>query len=287
MFGGAGNDTMTANGGTGIGLYGLQGNNVYRIIGPITVSLNDLGTFGQGQAQTDGPTPGVNTIVFPGLTRGITLDLSNTSPGPIPVLPSDPGQPQVVATDNLNHPFITLSLIGQFQNVVGTPGNDWIHGDASSNVLAGGGTGNDTLIGGSGPATMVAGSGTDSLVAGSGGTTFRFAGAPGNFGNVIIDPPAGNVMNALDFSAFGGPVTINLGSTSPQTVSGASGLTLTLQNPAEINALMDSNFNDHVIGNASGDTFFVGGSGNDTFTGGGGADFFVFSGSRIGSDVLN
>ncbi len=151
-------------------------------------------------------------------------------------------------------------------------------------MLSGGG-GNDTLAGGSGPATLVAGSGNDSLVAGSGGTTFQFAGS--QFGSDVIDPPAGAGTNRLDFSQFGGPVILNLASTAAQTVSsGAARLTLTLQNPAEINALADSPYNDAITGNAAGDAFTVG-AGNDTFTGGGGADTFFFGGSQLGSDVIN
>ena len=291
IFGGFGNDTLRASGGKAIGLFGSEGNNVYAIVGsgnplnPSDFSLNDLATIGKDQPQTDSQTTGTNTIVFPGLSTlspsqtGIHLDLSNTSPGPLPVLPTDPGQPQAVTTD------ITISLTGQFQNVIGTPGKDWIHGGAANNVLDGTGTGDDTLIGGSGPATLIAGSGNDSLVAGTGGTTFRFAGAPGNFSNVTVDPPAGNALNVLDFSQFGGPVTLNMASTSKQTVSGASGLRVTLQNPAEINGLMDSAFADNITGNASGDTFYVG-TDNDTFTGGGGADIFFFNGSNLGSDRI-
>jgi Ca2+-binding RTX toxin-like protein len=283
MFGGGGNDTLGASGGASVGLYGLEGNNVYNITGPISVALNDLGTFGQQLAQTDSQTAGINTIAFPGLSglqpgqRGIHLDLSNTSPGPMPQLSTDPGQPQTVA------PGITLSLTGQFQNVIGTPGDDWIHGDASSNVLDGGGTGFDTLVGGSGPATLVAGSGNDTLVAGTGGTTFQFA---GNSGNILVDPPAGGGANVLDFSRFVTGVSVNLALANAQQVAGPSGLSLTLQTPGEINSFVDSAYADRVTGNASGDTFFVG-KGNDTFTGGGGADSFFFNGSQLGIDTIN
>jgi hypothetical protein len=286
MFGGSGNDTLSANGGSAVGLAGEQGNNTYAVTGsatnPITVTLNDLATFGQSLPQEDGLTPGINTILFPGVNGNITLDLSQHSTGAVPV----GTQVQAVATG------ITLSLIGAFQNVnlAGDAGNDLVKGDESSNVFTAG-SGMDTLIGGSGPATLVAGSGNDSLVAGTGGTTFEFAGAPGAFGSDTIDPPSGNGLNLLDFSQFGGAVTLNLGSTARQTVSGSSGLALTLQNPTEINALADSNANDNITGNSAGDLFFVG-KGNDTFTGGGGADSFFFggnpfAGSALGSDVIS
>jgi hypothetical protein len=177
-------------------------------------------------------------------------------------------------------PGVSVALVGQFQNVVGTPGDDWIHGGSANNVLDGGGTGNDTLIGGSGPATLVAGSGNDSLVAGSGGTTFLFNGDI--TGNVTIDPPAGPT-NLLDFSAFGGPVNLNLGSTAAQPLG--NGLTLTLQAPQAINALADSAYADNITGNGAGDRFYVG-PGNDTFSGQGGDSYF-FAGSQLGNVTIN
>ena len=47
-----------------------------------------------------------------------------------------------------------------------------------------------------------------------------------------------------------------------------------------------SAFNDNITGNSAGDTFWVG-AGNDTITGGGGPDTINFTGSQLGSDVLN
>ncbi|HUY32931.1 MAG TPA: PKD domain-containing protein [Pirellulales bacterium] len=275
VYGGAGNDTLLAAGGTNIALYGLEGDNTYQVTGsaadPVSVSLNDLNAFGQSQAVADGPTPGVNTIVFPGVSAGITLDLSNASNGAA----ITPAETQQVA------PGITLSITGQFNNVVGTPGNDFIRGDGVSNVLSGGATGNDTLVGGSGPATLVAGSGNDSLVAGTGGTTFQFPSGSG--GNVTIDPPT-PAANTLDFSQFGGPVTLNMASTSPQTLS--STLTLTLANATAVNGLIDGAFNDSITGNTLNDRFHVG-SGNDTFSGGGGNDSYFFAGAKLGADTIN
>jgi hypothetical protein len=275
VIGGAGNDTLSATGGTAIALFGLDGNNTYAVSGtaanPISVALNDLSTIGKDQPLTDSTTQGINTITFPGVS-GITLDLGITSQGTAAA-----ATPQTVA------PGVTVALTGQFQNVIATAGNNWIKGDASTNVLTGGG-GNDTLTGGTGPATLVAGGGNDSLVAGSGGTTFQFVGP--NHGTDTIDPPT-NAGNVLDFSQFGGPVTLNLGLTSPQTVSpNYSPLTLVLQNPAEFNAVIDSGLADQITGNSVGDRFYVGG-GSPTITGGGGSDAFYFSGGQLGSDVLN
>src|SRR4029077_15307635 len=159
MFGGAGNDIMVASGGSSLHLYGLEGDNLYEITGdashPVSAEFNDLATFGKSIAGTDGQTMGVNTIVFINVTTGVHIDLSNASAGAVPTNFGDPGTPQNIA------PGITLSLTGQFQNVVGTVGNDYIKGNASSNFLWGGLGGTDTLVGGAGPATLTAGSGDD------------------------------------------------------------------------------------------------------------------------------
>ena len=192
------------------------------------MALNDLATYGTDQPQTDSTSNGTDTILFPGVTAGIHIDLSDSSPGTV----STPAEQQQVAAG------LVVSLTGTFQNVVGTPGNDWIKASSSGVFLDGGGLGNDTLIGDSGPVTLVAGSGNDSLVAGTGGTTFRFAGS--NFGNDLIDPPVNSGLNTLDFSQFNGPVSLDLGSTAPQAIgSGSAHLTLSLESADEINGVMD------------------------------------------------
>jgi Ca2+-binding RTX toxin-like protein len=283
MFGGAGNDVLVASGGSNLHLYGLEGDNLYQITGsaedPVSVALNDLGTFGKGVGTTEGRTLGINTIIFVGVTTGIQLDLSNTSAGALPTNPGDPGTPQEVA------PGVTLSLTGLFQNVFGTEGNDQIKGNASANLLWGGFGGNDTLIGGTGAATLVAGSGDDSLVAGSGGTTFRFDPlfAPDGFGTITVDPPDDDVLNTLDFSTLPDAVQIDMGASAPQTV--APGLTLILEDPLTINALIDTPFDDHVVGNGAGNHFFLS-AGDDTVFGGSGSDAYYFRGNHLGSDTL-
>ena len=71
---------------------------------------------------------------------------------------------------------------------------------------------------------------------------------------VTIDPPAGaEGRNALDFSGFSAAVTINLGLDTPQAIG--NGLTITLQDPAAINAFIDTPFDDNIIGNGADDFF--------------------------------
>jgi Ca2+-binding RTX toxin-like protein len=275
LYGGSGDDTVAAVGGQSINLFGEDGNNTYQLTGtannPLSVYVNDLDTTGAPFAQTDSLPNGINTLQFPGVS-GITIDLSNFSSGTALTA----AQLQQVA------PGLSVGLTGQFQNVVGTPGDDYIKGNSGPNILDAGGSGNDTLIGGSGPATLIAGSGNDSLVAGSGGTTYRFP--SGTSGSVIVDPPVDTGgLNALDFSQFGSAVGINLGLGTAQSVGG--GLSVTLQNPTAINGYVASAFNDSVTGNTADDRFFVG-AGNDTFVGGGGNDTYFFNGGHLGADTL-
>ena len=211
LFGGAGNDTLGTAGGSHIELAGEAGNNLYVLAGsgdsnnPASVTLNNLDAFGASQADSDAIATGTNTISFASNVSGVSLNLGQTGDGStgstVPV--------QQVTAD------LQLSLVGQFQNAIGTAGNDSIVGGSGPSEITAGG-GNDTLAGGSGPATLVAGGGNDSLVASTGGTTFKFAGS--QFGSDLIDPPGGT-NNSLDFSQFGGPVAINLASTAAQVVS--------------------------------------------------------------------
>jgi hypothetical protein len=275
LYGSPGDDTLAAVGGQSIYLFGEDGNNTYQLTGtannPLSVFVNDLNTNSQTIATTDNTPNGVNTLQFPGVS-GITIDLSNFSTGTMPTA----SQIQQVA------PGLTVAMTGQFQNVVGTPGDDHITGNSGPNILDAGGSGNDTLIGGSGPATLIAGSGNDSLVAGTGGTTYRFP--FGMSGSVIVDPPVDTAgLNALDFSQFGSAVTINLGLASGQTVS--NGLSVTLSNPSAINGYVATTYNDSVTGNTADDRFFVG-AGNDTFVGGGGNDTYFFNGGHLGGDTI-
>ncbi len=276
-MGGAGNDTLSAAGGTGISLNGLDGDNLYQLTGtpadPLDVALNDLGTFGVALPQIDGFSDGVNTIAFPGVSSGITLDLSNASLGTVP----GPAQEQQVAAG------LTLSLTGYFQNVIGTTGANWIEGDPAANMLQGQG-GSDTLIAGTGPATLVAGQGSDVLMGGSGGTTYSFAGT--GLGSVTVVPASNTSNDTLDFSQLGGGVTFDMTSAAAQPVSPAAGLTLTVTNPLGITGVVGSAFDNAITGNARDDVSTVGG-GNDTITGGGGNDTYVFNAGSHGTKVLD
>jgi Ca2+-binding RTX toxin-like protein len=272
-FGGSGDDTLVANGGSNIGLYGENGNKTYQLNGslanPLTVTLDDLATAGLSQSFIDKTSFGTNTITFPN-SVGLTIDLSRTSMGV-----ANPANQQTVASG------ITLNLVGQFQNVIGTPGNNYIKGNSVDNVLFGGG-GNDTLVAGSGNATLVAGTGNDSLVGGSGNDNYLFKGA--NLGNDTITSASNTNNDTIDLSQLaGGPTSLNLASTAAQTVN--SNLTLTLTNPNVANVIGSPAGN--TITGDSRDNQFTLSTGNNTITTGTGFNTFFFTGSQLGSDTIN
>ncbi len=280
LFGSQQNDILAVNGGTGLVVYGGDGNKFYLISGsladPTSVALNDLYTVGLNQQLNDNANPGVNTIEFPGVTDGITLDLSNTA------LVAGENFVQNVAVDpNTHTPYIQIALTGLFQDVLGTPGPSKITGDAADNFLEGQGN-NDTLLGGSGPATLMAGSGNTTLQGGSGGDVYYLNGS--NLGNVFIQPASNASNDTLDFAPWAGPVTVNLASTATQIVT-PSALSLTLANPLGITSVVGNAAGDMLTGNARGDSFLL--TGNNTVTGGGGNDTFSFNGSPDGTVVLN
>jgi Ca2+-binding RTX toxin-like protein len=271
-FGGFGADFLTANGGTNIQLYGEDGNNTYKLEGsltnPLSVSLDDLATIGLQQSPNDRQTSGANTIEFP-TASGIHIDLSQFSQGTTNQVSS-----QAVAAG------ISLNLVGEFENVVGTPGNDFIKGNGVDNVLTGV-SGNDTLVGGSGNSTLQAGSGNDTFIGGTGHTTYLFSDAAQ--GQDVINQPNANNQDTLDLSQLSTPATVNLNSTAPQAVN--PNLTLTFINPNAANVI-GSPAGNTITGNGRDNQFTLSG-GTNSLTGGGGFDTYSFTGSQLGNVTIN
>jgi Ca2+-binding RTX toxin-like protein len=271
LFGGAGDDTLSAAGGSGLTLYGEDGNNTYNLDGSsgqsFAVTLSKIVTVGTTTPLIDEVSDSNDTITFTGLS-GIRIDLSQAGLQRISTGAAD----------------VEANLVGQFQNVVGTPGNDWIHGNAAANVLAAG-AGNDTLIAGSGDATLIAGSGNDSLVGGTGATTYRFAGSA--LGDDTISQTQSTRDDTLDLGQLTGPATISIDpgeANVPQAVNG--NLTLTLTNPLGMaNIIGGDSAGDNITGNSRDNQITVG-PGNDTIAGGGGHDTYFFAGGSLGSDTI-
>jgi hypothetical protein len=280
LFGGAGNDTLVASGGTSIFLDGEDGSNVYQLIGsttdPLVATASDLVTVGQSTAVIDGATEGINELQFPG-APSVTLDLSNFTTND----PSTESVAQQQALAQAVYQGVTLSLVGAFENVDGSAnGDDVLTGNSASNLLTPG-LGHSILRAGSGPATLVGGSGQDILVGGV-NTTFRFT----TGGTHFVTAGSGDT---LDFQQFPGTVNLSLMSFGQQLVNSNSGtqLILGLNHPMGISGVRLSPQGDTITGNSVGDSFTIGGTGAVSITNGGGADQDFFVGSQFGPTMLS
>jgi len=154
--------------------------------------------------------------------------------------------------------------------VDGGDGHDWIHGGdgTEGDNLAGGG-GNDTLYGGDGAEgdTLNGGTGNDSLVGGTGSDFYFYSGSA--LGEDTIVESASADHDSIDFGGFESAVTIDLGSTSQQTV--ADGTKITFTSGAGIENARGTSDADSITGNAR-DNLIFGGNGADTLVGNDGND---------------
>lgn len=169
----------------------------------------------------------------------------------------------------------------------GGAGNDTIHGGAGNDTIWGGSgndlifgeDGDDSINGGGGNDTIHGGRGADTLHGGDGADLFVIG---NDFGaDLITGGEGGADDDAIDFSAFSGPVTVTYFGTEAGTVSGGPH-TLTF---AEVERLVLSDQADtanaasatagvHIDARGGNDTV-TGGSGNDTILGGAGADLLI------------
>jgi Ca2+-binding RTX toxin-like protein len=143
IIGGGGVDTIIGGAGDDM-LNGGDASTRYVVVPGSTDTIVDSG--------------GVDTLDFSGALRGITLNLSSN------------GNQVIDAAGN------KINLSGTFENVIGTPFNDTINGNAANNLLVGGG-GDDQLSGHQGRDILIGGAGADRLIGGAdediliGGTT--------------------------------------------------------------------------------------------------------------------
>lgn len=136
--------------------------------------------------------------------------------------------------------------ISNFENAVGSKGDNIITGSAVANYLDGN-DGNDNIVGGAGDDTIAGGSGDDTLDGGSGNDTVVYSYAAVDFDiNLSTGLAAGETITSFENA---------VGSTGANNIIGTSGA---------------NDLNGH-----DGDDTLDGGAGNDTLTGGDGADVFV------------
>src|SRR5262249_48602815 len=213
---------------------------------------NDTLEGGPGDDSLDGGSGDDTYVEVPGSSDHLfdadgsdTLDFSKTGSGITIDLSQNAGQSQEVVPGG----FVFLS--GNFENVVGSPFDDVIKGNAGDNRITGGG-GNDILSGQ------------------GGADTYFFAGT-GLGSDTITDLHPGNA-DTLNFLALGGPVTLDLTLPANATQVVSPGiLTLTLADPLAIVNVVGSAYDDHITGNAAAN-ILIGGGGDDVLAGKGGND---------------
>ena len=153
-----------------------------------------------------------------------------------------------------------------------------------------------TVNGNDGDDTITGGGANDSLVGGNGNDTYKFSG-PNSLGTDTINEAANADIDAIDFTGFSSAASIDLVSTTNQTVASGK-LVLHLTSATGIENLVGTDLADHLNGNtrdnnisggtgndtiqsSSGNDTIDGGDGNDSIIGGDGTDL-IYGGDRVG-----
>jgi Ca2+-binding RTX toxin-like protein len=134
ILGGPGDDTLIGGGGND-SFNGGTGNDVYQVVPNSSFVFTDSG--------------GIDTLDFSHALRGIKLNLGSSG------------------NQTIDSHGSKVKLNGTFENVIGTPFDDHINGNAADNVLVGGG-GNDFLDGQGGRDILIGGTGEDHLIGSAG-----------------------------------------------------------------------------------------------------------------------
>jgi len=161
FFGTLGNDTL--DGGTG------NDTADYRGLGT-AITVKPTGLVEKGFAGVAGvdDTISMETIIANPLVGGNTIDSSTAAFGASLSINLSTGGASVFG------PFPTINrTFLNFDNVIGTSGNDTIIGDFQANILNGS-SGNDLIGGSDGNDTLVGGFGSDFLGGGNGANTFIY-----------------------------------------------------------------------------------------------------------------
>jgi Ca2+-binding RTX toxin-like protein len=158
FFGTTGNDTL--DGGTG------NDTADYRGLGR-AITVRPTGIVEKRFAGVD-DTISMETIIADPLVAGNIIDSSTASLGASLSINLSTGAASVFG------PFPTINrTFLNFDDVIGTSGNDTIIGDSQNNILNGGG-GNDLISASGGNDTLVGGAGADTLTGGTGTNTFIY-----------------------------------------------------------------------------------------------------------------
>jgi Ca2+-binding RTX toxin-like protein len=286
LSGGDGDDTLQAWG-RDADLYGDDGDDTYQLMIASTATLNESSLLRLRELifvtsfNIESESRGADTIDLSNFLSAATIDLGLTG------LINDP----MVGLQTVIVGQLGLILLGSIENVIGTEFDDLLIGSNEANLLDGRG-GNDQIWGLGGDDILIGGTGNDLLIGGLGNDVYVFAAESGvSLGNDTIYEDAGGGVDGLDFRGL--PVglgTLDLNLTTSQVLAGGL-LQLTLRanagasQPAEIEELVGTNYNDTVIGNNLDNRFELL-SGINVVDGRGGSDIYTFAGEVTGSTTI-
>lgn len=263
--GGAGNDVITGN---------LIANTIRGSAGDDRIDAGDGNDIVQYTGTTNGfdaVDGGLGTDTISALANATVIGLSSVTS--IETISAGTFTGVYIAgsanADTLNFSSVTLTNIVR---VEGGLGNDTLTGNAANNTLWGG-IGNDRIDGGAGSDSLLGDDGDDVLIGG--------AGNDGLNGGVGID--------TVDYSAATANLTINLATTTAQTIM--TGESDTISNVENViggsgaDTITGSALANNLNGGAGNDRL-RGELGNDSITGGLGTDVAVFAGLQASYSIV-
>jgi Ca2+-binding RTX toxin-like protein len=187
--------------------------------------------------------------------------------------------------------LLRAKVIGDWADIVGTPGDDVLVGTDNNDAINGQG-GNDKIYGGGGSDYLVGADGNDQLFGGEDGDWM--IGGPGDD---ILSGGDGTRNDTSSYESAPGAVTVSLAIVGAQN-TGSDGIDTLISIEALYGSIYDdtlsgdgnTNHLDGQLGNdtiyaGGGNDYLVGGGGNDALFGGDGAGDWMIGGP--GDDILN
>ena len=227
VTGGAGNDAITSDGSDGVITPGSGNDTLTSGSGSTTYAFSANAAMGSDTITAVAGATSNDTLDFSGTTSAIHIDLSRTDAQAV----------------NAN---LTLTLAnGNFvKNVIGTPGNDTITGNAADNIIQGG-------------------AGDDSLTGGGGNDTFVYDADSAQGSDTIVEHAADtNDSGTLDFSRTEKTgISVDLTKSATQIVAPNVSLSF---DPLAINNVTGGDGDDTITANSQND-ILIGGEGKNTF----------------------
>ena len=200
---------------------------------------------------------------------GVTIDLDLSGPAANPAAEGGEGpQDGAIIQDG-----VIVAEVDDFENVVGSDGDDLILGNNEFNILDGG-AGNDAIHSFGGADIIIGGEGTDTALFSAGGGVNVDLDEDGNAVATLNAPDGAVLDQVFGFENINGSNNAGSANGGNDILSGNSGVNV-----------LNGQAGDDVLNGEGGDDFLNGGAGNDVLIGGEGSDTFTFEGD-FGTDLV-